>query len=65
LQNESDFPSERQLEIKAVVSYRDIGFAHTGQEAEIKIDTFDRPSGGTDRADQTTTRQARRKAASS
>jgi hemolysin D len=33
-------PSESQLEIEAMVSNRDIGFVHSGQEAEIKVDTF-------------------------
>jgi hemolysin D len=33
-------PSDSRLEIEAMVSNRDIGFVHTGQEAEIKIDTF-------------------------
>jgi hemolysin D len=33
-------PSDSQLEIEAMVSNRDIGFVHSGQEAEIKIDTF-------------------------
>src|SRR6478735_2791427 len=33
-------PSYGRLEIEAVVSNRDIGFIHSGQEAEIKIDTF-------------------------
>jgi hemolysin D len=33
-------PSDSQLEIEAMVSNRDIGFVHAGQEAEIKIDTF-------------------------
>src|SRR5437879_2944324 len=33
-------PSESQLEIEAMLSNRDIGFVHPGQEAEIKIDTF-------------------------
>jgi hemolysin D len=28
------------LEIEAMVSNRDIGFVHAGQDAEIKIDTF-------------------------
>jgi membrane fusion protein, hemolysin D len=34
-------PSDSQLEIEAMVSNRDIGFVHPGQDAEIKIDTFD------------------------
>jgi hemolysin D len=33
-------PSGSRLEIEAMVSNRDIGFVHAGQEAEIKIDTF-------------------------
>jgi membrane fusion protein, hemolysin D len=33
-------PSDSRLEIEAMVSNRDIGFVHTGQDAEIKIDTF-------------------------
>jgi hemolysin D len=33
-------PSDSHLEIEAMVSNRDIGFIHAGQEAEIKIDTF-------------------------
>ena len=33
-------PSDSQLEIEAMVSNRDIGFVQPGQEAEIKIDTF-------------------------
>ena len=33
-------PSDSRLEIDATVSNRDIGFVHAGQEAEIKIDTF-------------------------
>ena len=33
-------PSDSRLEIEALVSNRDIGFVHAGQEAEIKIDTF-------------------------
>jgi hemolysin D len=33
-------PSESRLEIEAMVSNRDIGFIHAGQDAEIKIDTF-------------------------
>jgi hemolysin D len=33
-------PSDSRLEIEAIVSNRDIGFVHAGQEAEIKIDTF-------------------------
>jgi hemolysin D len=33
-------PSDSRLEIEAMVSNRDIGFVHPGQEAEVKIDTF-------------------------
>ena len=33
-------PSDSRLEIEALVSNRDIGFVHAGQEAEIKVDTF-------------------------
>ena len=33
-------PIDSQLEIEATVSNRDIGFVHAGQDAEIKIDTF-------------------------
>jgi membrane fusion protein, hemolysin D len=33
-------PSDSQLEIEAMVSNRDIGFIHSGQQAEIKVDTF-------------------------
>jgi hemolysin D len=33
-------PSDSRLEIEAMVSNRDIGFVHVGQDAEIKIDTF-------------------------
>ena len=33
-------PSDSRLEIEATVSNRDIGFVHAGQEAEIKVDTF-------------------------
>jgi hemolysin D len=33
-------PADTHLEIEAMVSNRDIGFVHVGQEAEIKIDTF-------------------------
>jgi hemolysin D len=34
-------PSDSHLEIEAMVSNHDIGFVHAGDEAEIKIDTFD------------------------
>jgi hemolysin D len=33
-------PSDSRLEIEAMVSNSDIGFVHAGQEAEIKVDTF-------------------------
>jgi hemolysin D len=33
-------PEGSHLEIEAMVSNRDIGFVHAGQEAEIKVDTF-------------------------
>lgn len=33
-------PADSRLEIEAMVSNRDIGFVHAGEEAEIKIDTF-------------------------
>jgi hemolysin D len=33
-------PSDSHLEVEAMVSNRDIGFVHTGQDAEIKVDTF-------------------------
>lgn len=33
-------PSDSQLEIEAMVSNGDIGFVRSGQEAEIKVDTF-------------------------
>jgi hemolysin D len=33
-------PSDATLEIEAMISNRDIGFVHVGQEAQIKIDTF-------------------------
>jgi hemolysin D len=33
-------PSDSRLEIEAMVSNRDIGFVHAGQEVEIKVDTF-------------------------
>ena len=33
-------PSDSRLEIEAMVSNRDIGFVHAGQDAEIKVDTF-------------------------
>jgi len=33
-------PTDSHLEIEAMISNRDIGFVRAGQEAEIKIDTF-------------------------
>lgn len=33
-------PADSKLEIEAMVSNRDIGFVHEGQEVEIKVDTF-------------------------
>jgi hemolysin D len=33
-------PTDSHLEIEATISNRDIGFLHPGQEADIKIDTF-------------------------
>jgi hemolysin D len=33
-------PADAHLEIEAMVSNHDIGFVRTGQEAEIKVDTF-------------------------
>src|SRR5262245_37756455 len=33
-------PVDSHLEIEAMVSNRDIGFVHAGQEAEIKVETF-------------------------
>jgi len=33
-------PAESRLEIEAMVSNRDIGFVQVGQEAEIKVQTF-------------------------
>jgi hemolysin D len=33
-------PADSRLEIEAMVSNRDIGFIHSGQQAEIKVDTF-------------------------
>lgn len=34
-------PRDSQIEIEAMVSNRDIGFVHVGDEVEIKVDTFD------------------------
>jgi hemolysin D len=33
-------PQDGALEVEAVLENKDIGFVHTGQTAEIKIDTF-------------------------
>jgi membrane fusion protein, hemolysin D len=33
-------PSDAILEVEAMVSNRDIGFMHVGQDAQIKVDTF-------------------------
>jgi hemolysin D len=33
-------PSDSHLEIEAMVENRDIGFVHSGQEAQIKVDAF-------------------------
>ena len=33
-------PSDATLEIEARISNRDIGFVHAGQDAEVKVDTF-------------------------
>jgi hemolysin D len=33
-------PADSRLEIEAMVSNRDIGFVHAGQDVEIKVDTF-------------------------
>jgi hemolysin D len=33
-------PRDSHLEIEAMVSNRDIGFVHAGQQAEVKVDTF-------------------------
>jgi hemolysin D len=33
-------PADSKVEIEAMVSNRDIGFVHSGQYAEVKIDTF-------------------------
>src|SRR5271169_1867596 len=37
---QAQVPSDSRLEIEAMVSNSDIGFVHAGQEAEIKVDTF-------------------------
>ncbi len=33
-------PADSHIEIEAMVSNRDIGFVHEGQEVEVKVDTF-------------------------
>lgn len=33
-------PSDAMLEVEAMISNRDIGFVHVGQDAQIKVDTF-------------------------
>jgi hemolysin D len=33
-------PSDSALEVEAMISNRDIGFVHPGQEVQIKVDTF-------------------------
>jgi hemolysin D len=33
-------PADSHLEIEAMISNRDIGFVHTGQDAAVKVDTF-------------------------
>ena len=33
-------PSDATLEVEAMISNRDIGFIHVGQDAQIKVDTF-------------------------
>jgi len=33
-------PADASLEVEAMISNRDIGFVHVGQEAQIKVDTF-------------------------
>jgi hemolysin D len=33
-------PRDSKLEIEAVITNRDVGFIHAGQDAEIKVDTF-------------------------
>ena len=40
-------PREDRLEVEAFVENRDVGFVHEGQDAEIKIDTFDYTRYGT------------------
>jgi hemolysin D len=33
-------PADSHIEIEAMISNKDIGFVHTGQKAEVKVDTF-------------------------
>jgi hemolysin D len=33
-------PADSHIEIEAMISNQDIGFVHAGQEAEVKVDTF-------------------------
>lgn len=33
-------PSDAALEVEAMISNRDIGFVHPGQDAQVKVDTF-------------------------
>src|SRR6202021_3080170 len=33
-------PADSTMEIEAMVDNQDIGFVHSGQDAEIKVDTF-------------------------
>ena len=33
-------PSDAVLEVEALISNRDVGFVHVGQDAQIKVDTF-------------------------
>ena len=33
-------PADSRMEIEAMVSNRDIGFVHLGQDVEVKVDTF-------------------------
>jgi len=40
-------PDQHQVEIQAFVENKDIGFIHEGQEAEVKVETFDFTKYGT------------------
>lgn len=40
-------PAQHQVEIEAFVENKDIGFVHEGQEAEVKVETFDYTKYGT------------------